>query len=220
MSHIDSFRHEIVGMFGSIPIYHPLEKIKGDFVCDSSQLLLGGGSGEHPALIIKRPIAAVACFLDNVLEPLRSDDIKAKSHPLKHCLEDWEYVIDKHLTWDYVVHLEFSEWSIQTYHDFYQLCLSTVLPNPYLEQEQSIEEWLILGFGEFIFFAMPELAAKIMDQLNRPYQHFHHMRYNNILLIPKNMPVYANGGNAFTFVNKRKSKKSRYTSFKHLKEHL
>jgi hypothetical protein len=27
MSHIDSYKHEIVGLFGSLPVYHPLEDI-------------------------------------------------------------------------------------------------------------------------------------------------------------------------------------------------
>ena len=218
MSHIDSFKHEIVGLFGNIPIYHPMEKIKGDFICDPSQLLLGGGSGEHPALVIKKPLAAVAWFLNATLEPLHSDDIKVKSHPLKRHLDEWSGVISKYINWDYADHLEFYEWEIQTHHHFYQRCISNALPNPYHpDQQESIEEWLILGFGEFIFFSMPELAAKITDELTNPYKYFHHMSYNNILLMPKNIPVYANGGNAFTFVNKRKNKKKRYTPLKHLK---
>jgi hypothetical protein len=222
MSHIDSFKHEIVGLFGNIPIYHPLEKIKGDFKCNPSQLLLGGGNGEHPALVIKNPTATVAWFLEHTLEPLRSDDVKAKSHPLKRHLEEWDSVVESHINWSEKAHLIFYDWSMQTHHDFYKLCISTAIPNPYPEDKQSIEEWLILGFGEFIFFAMPELAEKITSKLTQPYKHFHHMNYYNILLLPKNMPVYANGGNAFTFVNKRKRKKSLYTSasssLKHLKE--
>ena len=47
MSHIDSFKHELVGLFGGLPVYHPLEVIDGDFRCDPTQLLLGGGSGEQ-----------------------------------------------------------------------------------------------------------------------------------------------------------------------------
>ncbi len=44
---------------------------------------------------------------------------------------------------------------------------------------------------------MPDLAIEIISQLEKPYQRFNHMRYNNITLIPPNIPVYANGGNAF-----------------------
>ena len=48
MSHIDSFKHEIVGLFGGLPVYHPLEDINGDFKCSTKQLVIGGGSGDQP----------------------------------------------------------------------------------------------------------------------------------------------------------------------------
>lgn len=60
MSHIDSFKHEIVGLFGGLLVYHPLEDIQGDFVCTPKCLLIGGGSGEHPALVIESPLKAVS----------------------------------------------------------------------------------------------------------------------------------------------------------------
>ena len=59
--------------------------------------------------------------------------------------------------------------------------------------------WLVCSLGEFIYFAMPELAPNIMSKLPDPYATFVHERFNNILIIPPNMPVYANGGNAWTF---------------------
>ena len=52
MSHIDSYPHEIVGLFGRLPVYHPLEDIpeppeghwEHDFGCTTEQLVIGGGS--------------------------------------------------------------------------------------------------------------------------------------------------------------------------------
>ncbi len=41
MSHIDSFRHQLVGYLGYLPVYHPLEEIDGDFRCSPRQLVLG-----------------------------------------------------------------------------------------------------------------------------------------------------------------------------------
>lgn len=187
MSHIDSFKHQIVGEFGGIPVYRPLETIAGDFECTENQLMLGGGSGEHPVMVLKNPLAAVACFLHEEIPHLKlGEDMRAL----------WESAIDSHITWDYSDILAFYDWDILTYHNFYEICTSDSLCNCYMD-DISIEKWLVLGFGEFVFYAMPELALEIVSLLDRPYQYFHHIRYNNIMLVPPNMPVYANGGNAF-----------------------
>jgi hypothetical protein len=200
MSHIDSFQHELVGLLAGIPVYHPLENIQGDFSCDKNQLLLGGGSGEHPALVISNPLSAVAWFLWEELEASDSPNIKAKDYPLKRYIETWRATLKEYVQWEYEDNLKFYEWSVSTYKGFYDLCGSPAIPNPYHDDsDDSFEAWLIMGFGEFIFFALPELVAELMDKLDKPYQYFRHMQYNNILLMPKNMPVYANGGNAFKF---------------------
>ncbi len=195
MSHIDSFKHEIVGLFGGLPVYHPLEDINGDFKCSTKQLVIGGGSGEHPALVIENPLAAVACFINESLKFLKiSDAIE----------NQWTYVIEPFLTLSPDRIFKYYEWSIETYSDFAELCKSTALPNPFFEGNYSLEAWLILGIGEFIFFSMPDLATEIMSQLQNPYQYFYHMQYNNIMLIPPNFSVYANGGNAFTSERRHK----------------
>ncbi len=200
MSHIDSFKHELVGLFGGLPLYHPLEKIDGDFQADERQLILGGGSGEHPAMVIENPLAAVAWFLRDELNSLKGDNIKTKDYPLKRYIAQWESVIKEHESWDSNEVLKFYDWTIETYKNFYDLSTSKAMPNPYSEDSsKEIEEWLILGLGEFIFFAMPELASPILEKLEEPYQYFTYMQYNNVLVIPKNFPLYANGGNAFKF---------------------
>ena len=187
MSHIDSFKHELVGLFGGLPVYHPLEVIDGDFRCDPTQLLLGGGSGEHPALVLKDPTAAVAGFVSECLDEVARD-----------ARERWGAVIEPYNHWRPSDVLEFFAWDVATHARFYDLCRSHALPNPWFEDSQeSIERWLVLGFGEFVFYAMPALAPAIMGELHDATAHFKHVRYNNILLVPPNMPVYANGGNAF-----------------------
>jgi hypothetical protein len=182
MSHIDSFKHEIVGFLGYLPVYHPLEDIDGDFICNPSQLLLGGGSGEHPALVIEDPTAAVAYFLHAIL---------ADEEKLAH----WRKIIEPFLNFSLSELLTFYDWDIERYSSFHQMSKSNALPNP--SDGKNIEGWLVLGIGEFVFFSMPHLAKALMDQLKDPYQHFHHMLYNNIMVIPPNFPVYANGGNRF-----------------------
>ncbi len=54
-----------------ISVYFPLEDIDGDFKCTTKQLLIGGGSGEDPALVIKNPLAATAMFLDEEIDGLK-----------------------------------------------------------------------------------------------------------------------------------------------------
>lgn len=190
MSHIDSFKHALLGSFIGIPVYLPLEDIHGDFECTTRQFLIGGGSGEHPALIVKDPLSAVAQFLREVVPDLKMDKgMKAR----------WLAVCDEYPRRRSSDILEFSEWTIQTFHRFHERCSSPYAENSYRiwKDDKSLEEWLVLGFGEFVFFALPNLAWEIISRLEEPYKCFHHVLFNNILAIPPNFPVYANGGNAF-----------------------
>jgi len=196
MSHIDSFKHEIVGLFGSIPVYHPLEEIDGDFNAHPGQLVLGGGSGEHPAMVIEQPKQAVALFLKYKLEPLLNSELSKKRFPLKQVATGWLEKIQPFLPEDPEVVCKFYDWTEEDHKEFYEFCQSPALPHPYWRGD--FKEWLAASFGEFIFFALPEMVCELMDILGGdPYRHFKHIEYNNIGLIPPNMPVYANGGNAF-----------------------
>lgn len=196
MRHIDSFKYEIVGLFAGLPVYHPLENIEGEFKCTSNQLVIGGGSGEHPALVLEDPLAAVAWFIYEALETLDNDS---------NIFEEWEDIINPYLNYDSDEILKYYAWTIETFHSFAEICKSEGLPNPFRGSVNSIESWLILGFGEFIYYAMPDLAGEIMSKLKKPYKQFHHMLFNNILLIPPNFPVYANGGNIFGNIRARSS---------------
>ncbi|RAU20299.1 hypothetical protein CU669_19220 [Paramagnetospirillum kuznetsovii] len=190
MSHIDSFKHAIVGEFIGLPVYLALEDIDGDFRCPVHSLIIGGGSGEHPAIVVSDPCAAVARFLDEELSGL---SLTRKTR------EAWQASCSLHRQNDDTAILTFSHWTEESHREFRIRCESSTQSNSFstYSGEKSLYQWLILGIGEFIFFAMPGLAADIMTQLEAPYGHFRHIRYNSILLIPPNMPVYANGGNAF-----------------------
>ena len=182
MSHIDSFKHEIVGHLGYLPVYHPLEEIDGDFVCDTNQLVIGGGSGEHPALVIENLASAVAYFLNEEIGEIKE-------------LKSWEAIIAPFINYNLSDLLTFYEWDIARYSSFHEMSKSDALPSP--SNGNDIERWLVLGIGEFVFFSLPHLAEELMSKLDNPYKHFRHMRYNNIMVIPPNFPVYANGGNMF-----------------------
>ncbi len=182
MSHIDSFKHELVGYFGSIPVYHPLEDIYGDFESSPNQLIIGGGSGEHPALVIEDLTAAVGLFLYEMSKEIPE-------------LEKYEEVLKAYIYVRPEEVISFYEWNAVTYRDFYEMCDSPAMQNPV--GDEFLEMWLIKGIGEFVFHAMPKLAANLLTKLENPHQYFKHIYYNNILLLPPNFPVYSNGGNMF-----------------------
>lgn len=185
MSHIDSFKHEIVGRFGYLPVYHPLEDIDGDFIATPKSLIFGGGSGEHPALVFENALSAVAWYLDENVSGLTDNDDQA---------EVWRKIFNPYVT--YYDQIKFYDWTINRYNEFRKLCVSRALRNRC--NGDDIEQWLIMGVGEFVFAVMPDLASEIMDQLVDPYQNFY-PKYSNIDLIPPNALIYANHGNAFTF---------------------
>lgn len=191
MSYIDSYQHEIIGLFGGIPVYHPLEDIpepKGplvgeDFGCSRGQLVLGGGTGEHPAMVLRNPAGAVADFV------LSSGDFEVPS--------DVKTRLSKAINVDACLY--FAGWSVEDYHDFFQICTNATLPNPFDPDgdDMGLEVWLHRGFGEFIYYAMPQLAADMVRLTTPLHKDRDRVHYNNILIIPAHMPVYANGGNAF-----------------------
>lgn len=189
MSYIDCFPHEIVGLFGSLPVYHPLVDIEGtadphheDFPCTTRQLVLGGGGGEHPGMVLRSSDRAVAEFL------IHNPEIELSGALEREIYEEYVSAGPE---------FHFAGWSSRHHHDFYHLCVTGSLPHTFNPDAGiSFETWLLLGFGEFIFYAMPELAPGVVAKLSlsrRPV----HTYFNNILAIPPRMPVYAKNGNAF-----------------------
>ena len=188
MSHIDSFKHALVGDLFGIPVYLSLEDIDGDFSCPAKTLIIGGGSGEHPSAVLINPLAAVARFLDAELFNLKLG-ARAKM--------DWAEACRPYISAANTSILQYALWLEDDYAAFRQRCANPHAASPYYQSEMDIEDWLILGLGEFIFFAMPDLAMDIVGHLTDPYRYFLHVRYSNIMLVPPNFPVYSNGGNAF-----------------------
>ena len=189
MSYIDGYKHQQVGLFGNIPVYRPLEDINpsdnlrwnGDFGCTIEQLVIGGGSGEHPGLVICSPAAAVAEFAFTCEDFTEDEALYRKLYPL---LDAEQFL--------------FAGWGVTDYHGFYEHCVSPTLPNPFDPYgDLSFETWLLAGIGEFIYYAMPDLTPVTVAAIAPLQTEKHHIRFNNIPLIPPNMPVYANGGNAF-----------------------
>ncbi|MBF0324494.1 MAG: hypothetical protein HQL42_05420 [Alphaproteobacteria bacterium] len=193
MSHIDSFRHAQVGSLAGIPVYLSLEDIDGDFRCPSHSLIIGGGSGEHPAATLSDPLRAVAFFVVTELPSLKlRPTVRAQ----------WTQACQPFLTQTDKPIVTYFDWLPEDHDNFRASCRSPLLENSYAicADDMEFDDWLALGLGEFIFFAMPKLAAPLMAQLEGLPSHFRHLRYSNILLRPPNVPTYANGGNAFDII--------------------
>lgn len=199
MSHIDSFRHELVGRLGALPVYHPLEVIEGEFQATPHQLVFGGGSGEHPALVFTDPAGAVAFFLQRELTSLQEFQATHGTcdEPLVDRAEVWLPIVTAVAPTRAEDLIDAAEWEEEEWQQWEENSQSPLLPNRRWE-ETSFAEWLALGVGEFVFAAMPELALELGEKLPGWREtRLVHMRYNNILAIPPGLPVYANGGNRF-----------------------
>lgn len=186
MSFIDGYRHQLVGYFGPIPVYRPLEDVDGppqEFSCPRGAVVIGGGSGEWPGLVLTKPVAAVAEFLWATY-PERCDEpgwlaVRDYLRSPQECLD-------------------FAGWGVEDFHRFHRICTQSV-PNPFDSDrhELGLESWLCCGLGEFVFFAMPDMAHELIGQLDEPYRDLHHVYWNNILVPPPGLPIYANEGSAW-----------------------
>lgn len=188
MSHIDSYSHQLVGYLAGLPVYRPLVDIEGDedfgdFSCKAGQLVLGGGSGEWPGLVLEKPATAVATFLVLCEEESVSD-------------RGWLDLADGQAFEK--GGLRYYAWRTEDHARFYTLCQSEALPYPYEDKaDYSFEQWLLATFGQLVFHAFPEMASELMDQLDDPWTALKHNHFNNILLPVPNAPTYANGGQVF-----------------------
>lgn len=137
-------------MLGYLPIYHPLENIEGDkwggydFSATPENLILGGGSGEHPGLVLHKLECLVAKFLYDQI----TDEEEANLSK-----ENRDYLIDLCYADDV---LEFCSWSIRQFSDLKDMAQSMNFLAP-LGDDAEVEEWLCKSVGELIFFSLSEL---------------------------------------------------------------
>lgn len=67
-THIDNIRHQNLGTFAGYPVYQPLETVPSlrgmyNFGCHPGNLVIGGGSGEHPGLVVHNRVILMAHYL-------------------------------------------------------------------------------------------------------------------------------------------------------------
>lgn len=184
MSYIDTFGHEFMGFFAGLPIYRSLVDWVSDdgnpqyFSCSKSDLIVGGGPGEHLALLVRNPEQAVSYFFREWLEKYSDLDQESYEEGLLD-FPDWNEV------------LVFCGWRLENYQNFIERCKSVALVTPYTEGEYGyIENWLYTSFGEFIFFSYPEMAKEIIDKNSVLAQKIKRPFINNILLQPRGCLQY------------------------------
>lgn len=150
MSYIDCFDHEYIGSLGYLPIYHPLEEIKGggwghyDFSASTTNLILGGGGGEHPALVVHKPESLAATFLYHQLSDEQADSL-SKSES--------DYLIDIRFPGEI---LEFCGWTIRQMATLKEMAESVAFITP-LQNDEDVEDWICKSLGELVFYSLPEL---------------------------------------------------------------
>jgi hypothetical protein len=204
MSYIDTFDNEFVGYFGGIPVYHPLEVVPalpdedpGRFACGPENLVIGGGSGEHPGIVVKAPGETVICFVRAWLR-WQEQNYREEYQVLRPSVEAWPDAaapLEESRYWRRV--FEFAGWRAADYVKFSARCASPTFPRPFDPAEDgSLESWLAASVGEFILLAMPELAPDAIQRLGDLRHHvsedFSRYRscYPNILLSPPGYPVW------------------------------
>ena len=184
MSHIDSYQHEYLGQFGYLPIYRFLEKVEApwgdhDFGGGPENLVLGGGSGEHPGLVLHELEHFVFYFLYEQLKEEEQQTLKDQRYA---DLKPYFYAQRTRL-------LEFCQWSVINYVDFDEMARSERMPTPCTEEE-SIEDWIMASFGELIYYSLTEMNPKQQElkELFAPFDIMPTMQ--NITLSPPGYPKY------------------------------
>ena len=178
MSYIDTLHHERVGSLAGYPLYHPTMEHKSsegwgaaDFAAGPQNLVLGGGSGEHPGLVVHQFDQIVRLYLLHAIDlhvgvgKERSPEMEAFEDDLLQGLE---------LRFDRM--FEFCGWGIEQMATFLeQAKAGPNLGTPYSpEAHTSVEHWLAYCLGEFCVMDMLTLAgpdiARLLDRHDAQFQ--------------------------------------------------
>lgn len=166
MSYIDTINHSYVGNFAGLPVYHPLENLdeekQDEFSATPQNLILGGGSGEHPGLVIQDLDFCVWQFLDALVD-LQNKDMDKLEFFTKFEKGIPNYTMSEHTIYS---NLEYSTWPMQNVARFVEQVNK--------EFDESIEYYktkdkfnrsavelkINIMIGEFVFFAAKKLISE------------------------------------------------------------
>lgn len=165
MSAIDVHAHEICGTLAGVAVYHPLEDFGTgwDYPLGPHQLMVGGGSGEHPEAVFDILTAVYLFLLDDELE--ETSDVPGFATRLfefpTERIERILQVLDKA-----VLEREdaFSfNWSGDVWHGFVERAMREEgYGRPYVKSvDGSIENWVISSIGEYALVSMRDLVVSL-----------------------------------------------------------
>jgi len=147
MSDIDMIKHYRLGLFFGIPVYQCLEdgcwigktdKAEPSSMAEKNDICIGGGSGEHPAIVIKKIDSCVARYLKYTG---RSDDDIIKSANIRLN----SFII-------------YCNWKKENHGEFYERCCYSY---KFFRKNMSFEGWIAANIGEFIFHLIPSYTPLI-----------------------------------------------------------
>ncbi len=185
MSDIDTFDHSYIGSLAKLPVYHPLQDSEMDyFEVGANNLVIGGGSGEHPAMKVHNLDACVLSFLESasflLTDPKLEASMEAKLAELNDILPEWNIYEN----------LEMGRWpmdsiakyckkideSFSVYQNFRMKLKKETTP-AYVAVEEEIQVML----GEFLYFSGKRLLSENVQKF---------IKDNKELLDKTIFPVY------------------------------
>lgn len=210
MSYIDTVNHSYVGTFAKLPVYHVLETIDEDgvdeFTATPRNLVIGGGSGEHPGLVIKNLEVCVWKYLNFLADAhcKESSDIEFFSQWEESATNNEEY----EYTYYSVSNLKYKSWSMDTIASFVKSVDKIFeesikyYKDKSLIEDYSVEDKINIMFGEFIYFTAKEcpnsanlLSSHFRDYIANAQEELNkadidiHLAFEKIIVPPKGYPV-------------------------------
>ncbi|MCX6117454.1 MAG: hypothetical protein NT027_07930 [Proteobacteria bacterium] len=189
MSYIDTIKHEYLGQFGSRSVYRILENVAGsrddfDFGCTSTDLVIGGGSGEVPAIIFSDLDYCVGHFL---LEWLHQQfALKSEEDVIRRLRvggldpEKIRTQISELAEAPHKQKIAFAGWSALDYYEAVKEYSSSPIAHPYRKDSVPFEHWLAQNIGEYAFFEMSqhlkasaELRPLLSELVEPLFENFH-----------------------------------------------
>jgi len=161
MSYIDTVDHSYVGRLFGWPVYHPLGVYTDDeFDADPSNLVIGGGSGEHPGMVIKSLDACVLQYIEFCYEYAKLEE------------PDWLGNLYNEVA-DSYFNLFDHKWPMQSVSTLaikvkaaFEEAVADKIKNP-----PHIENMLAIMIGEFLYYSARRLLSEkvniaLIEQFN------------------------------------------------------
>lgn len=166
MSYIDTRPHEFCGLLAGLPLYHPQAAYTDalDFIADERDLVLGGGSGEHPGAVLRPLACALSALRDLVIKVLEAEEAgEAAVESLvldgygltQHALVTLEGALESAAEG---LRSDYSAWGGLAWYDFVTTAMRAAGWRAYDQaRDGRVEAWIEASVGEFVLVSMPEL---------------------------------------------------------------